>query len=57
MDTSDPGDSHVEIRLGTLDDAPFDLKPEAETWVKRRESWIVPVEGAAQYDENRRQGL
>jgi len=54
MDTSNPGDSHVEIRLGTLDDAPFDLKPEAETWVKRRESWIVPVEGAAQYDENRR---
>ena len=57
LDTSDPGDSHVEIRLGTLDDAPFDLKPEAETWVKRRESWIVPVEGAAQYDENRRHGL
>ena len=57
MDTSDPGDSHVEIRLGTLDDAPFDLKPEAEIWVKRRESWILPVEGAAQYDENRRHGL
>ena len=57
LDTSNPGDSQLEIRLGTLDDAPFDLKPEAETWVKRRESWIAPVEGAAQYDENRRHGL
>lgn len=46
------GDTHIEIRIGTLDDAPFDLKPEAEVWVKRRESWILPVEGAAQYDEN-----
>jgi hypothetical protein len=49
----DPGDSLKEIRIGTLDDAPFDLKPEAEIWVKRRETWIPPVEGAALHDENR----
>jgi hypothetical protein len=28
--------------------------PEAEIWVKRRESWIPPVEGAAQHDESER---
>jgi hypothetical protein len=54
LDTSDPGDALIEIRLGSLDEAPFELKPEAEIWVKRRESWILPVEGAAQHDENRR---
>ena len=49
----DPGDTLIEIRLGSLDDAPFELKPEAEIWVKRRESWLPPVEGSAQHDENR----
>ena len=44
----------VEIRIGSLDDAPFELQPEAEIWVKCRESWIVPVDGASQHDENRR---
>jgi len=52
LDTSDPGSSFVEIRLGTLDDAPFELEPDDEIWVKRRESWISPVQGAAQYDES-----
>jgi hypothetical protein len=45
-------DSHIEIRIGSLDDAPFELRPEHEVWVKRRESWIPPVEGAAQHDED-----
>ncbi len=53
LDPVAPGDRLVEIRLGSLDEAPFDLKPEAEVWVKRRESWLLPVEGAAQHDENR----
>ena len=53
LNPPDPGDELIEIRLGSLDDAPFDLKPEAEIWVKRRESWIPPVEGAAQYEESR----
>ena len=52
LDTADPGDKLVEIRIGSLDEAPFELKPETEIWVKRRESWIPPVEGAAQHEES-----
>ena len=44
----------VEIRIGSLDDAPFELRPEAEIWVKRREPWLPPVEGASQHEESRR---
>lgn len=54
LDPPETGDSLIEVRLGTLDDAPFDLRPEAEVWVKRREPWIPPVENAAQHDESRR---
>jgi len=43
----------VEIRLGSLDDAPFALRPEAEIWTKRREPWLQPVEGASQHAGNR----
>lgn len=53
LDPPEPGDALVEIRLGSLDDPPFRLKPEAEVWVKRREPWIPSVEGASQHDENR----
>jgi hypothetical protein len=53
LNPPDPGDALVEIRIGSLDDAPFELAPEAEIWVKRRESWIAPVAGASQHDENR----
>jgi hypothetical protein len=52
VDTSDSGDRLIEIRLGSLDQAPFELKPQSEIWVKRRESWIPSVEGAAQHDES-----
>jgi len=53
LDTANPpGDTgFVEIRVGSLDEAPFELKPVDEVWVKRRESWIPPVEGAAQHVE------
>ena len=51
IDTADPGGPLIEIRIGSLDAAPFGLKPESEIWVKR-ESWIPPVEGAAQHDES-----
>lgn len=54
LSPAEPGDSLIEIRVGSLDDAPFDLKPEAEIWVKRRESWVPLVAGATQHDENRR---
>ena len=46
-------DDGVEINLGTLDEAPFGLEPEAEIWVKRREPWLHAVEGASQHEENR----
>jgi hypothetical protein len=52
IDTADPDDTLIEIRIGSLDEAPFELKPDDEIWVKRRESWIPPVEGAAQHDES-----
>jgi hypothetical protein len=44
----------VELHLGSLDEAPFDLTPEAEIWIKRREPWLHAVEGASQHEENRR---
>jgi hypothetical protein len=43
-------DDLIEIRLGSLDDAPFRLKPDDERWVKRRERWVPPVERAAQHE-------
>ena len=47
-------ESGVEVRIGSLDEAPFGLQPEAEIWTKRREPWLSPVVGASQHRENRR---
>jgi hypothetical protein len=46
-------DDAAEVRLGSLDDAPFELVPEAEVWIKRREPWLPEIEGASQHRENR----
>ena len=46
-------DATVEVRIGSLDDAPFALRPEAEIWVKRREPWLSPVQGASQHQQSR----
>ena len=54
LDLSGLDDGIIEIRVGSLDDAPFDLAPQTEIWVKRRESWIPPVDGAVQHEESRR---
>jgi len=54
LDLSGLEDGIIEIRVGSLDDAPFDLTPQTEIWVKRRESWIPPVDGAVQHEESRR---
>ena len=43
----------VELQLGSLDDAPFELRPEAEIWIKRREPWMHELVGASQHQENR----
>ena len=53
LDLSGIEDGMMEIRVGSLDDAPFELTPQMEIWVKRRESWIPPVDGAAQHEESR----
>jgi hypothetical protein len=45
----------VEVCLGSLDDAPFELRPQADIWIKRREPWLHEVEGASQHRENRLQ--
>ena len=44
----------AEIKLGVLSEAPTHLKPGFEYWVKRREPWLRPVEGAEQHEENRK---
>ena len=46
-------DEEAEIRLGILDEAPTSLTPSYELWVKRRESWLRPVDGAEQFQEDR----
>ena len=48
-------DAHeAEVKLGVLSQAPTGLVPGYELWVKRREPWLRPVEGAEQYEEDRR---
>ena len=46
-------DREAEVKLGILSEAPTRLAPGYELWVKRRESWLRPVDGAVQYQENR----
>lgn len=45
-------DDHVEIALGSLDEAPVNLAPEIEGWIKRREPWLPAIAGAGQYQED-----
>lgn len=47
-------DKEAEIKLGALSQAPTPLVPTYELWIKRREPWLRPVDGAAQFEENRR---
>jgi len=48
-------DTEAEIKLGTLDDAPTDLTPTYELWIRRREPWLAPLPAAGQYDKDRAQ--
>ncbi|WP_390890616.1 GFA family protein [Rhizobium laguerreae] len=45
-------DGGVEVFLGTLDQAPYDIKPMLEVWTIRREPWLPPVPGIASHAEN-----
>jgi hypothetical protein len=47
-------DQEAEVKAGILSEAPTDLSPGYELWVKRRELWLRPVEGAEQYLEDRK---
>ena len=42
----------AEICVGSLDEAPAFLTPIREGWIKRREPWLHPVEGALQAEED-----
>ena len=46
-------DREAELKLGILSDAPTPLVPSYELWIKRREPWLRPIEGAEQYEEDR----
>jgi hypothetical protein len=45
-------DDQVEIYLGTLDQAPYQISPLTEGWIKRRETWLHPIDGASQHRED-----
>jgi hypothetical protein len=45
-------DEKAEVMLGALDDAPGDLTPTQEGWIKRREHWLAPVAGTKQFDQD-----
>ncbi|MEO7339179.1 MAG: GFA family protein [Caldimonas sp.] len=47
-------DQEAEIKLGILSEAPTRWVPSYELWVKRREPWLRAIEGAEQYEEDRR---
>ena len=42
----------AELRLGSLDAAPVGIEPAQEVWIIRRESWLHPVAGAAQFSRD-----
>jgi hypothetical protein len=45
-------EDEAELRLGSLDTPPTDLAPSYEVWIKRREPWLHPLPGAAQFAED-----
>ena len=46
-------EKEAEVKLGILVDPPTNLRPSYELWVKRREPWLRPLDGAEQHDEDR----
>ena len=45
-------ETDVEIRLGSLDDAPTGLTPQQDGWAIRREHWLAPIAGVPQFDRD-----
>ena len=48
LNPPEAGDGLVEVRIGTLDDAPFALTPDAELWVKAPGESDGPCNGGPQ---------
>ena len=46
-------DEEAEVMIGSLDEAPTDLRPEYELWIRRRENWVLPLPWASQFDGDR----
>lgn len=42
--------TEAEIRIGSQDATPTDLKPSYEVWTNRREPWPAPLPGCQQFD-------
>ncbi len=42
----------AEMKLGSLHDAPTGRVPTYELWVKRRETWLPPIFGVEQFEED-----
>lgn len=47
------GQGEAEIKLGALRDAPVDIAPTYELWVKRREPWLNAIPNAQQFQRDR----
>ncbi len=49
----DDRSEEVEVKLGTLDEAPAGLTPSYELWTIRREAWLGSQDGAEQCHRDR----
>jgi hypothetical protein len=45
-------DDEAEIGVGTLLEAPTDLRPTYELWIRRREHWLRPLPDTGQHAED-----
>jgi hypothetical protein len=48
-------EEEVEVKLGSIESAPINLRPTYELWIKRREPWLQPLPEAEQFEEDRPQ--
>ena len=48
--SAEEGHDEVEIKIGTLDDAPSALEIDYELWIPRREPWLSPIAGAEPFE-------
>jgi hypothetical protein len=45
-------DNDIEVFLGTLDQAPYDIPPNLEVWAIRREHWLPKLPDVAVHRQN-----